>query len=169
MEIKTIIAVVATLGMLGFPSQCITTTPESVGEDRKQSSMGKLKAVVESGRVARQRGVDTVFFGRGEGKVCATWRYVPKNGGDCECGAAVGNDIICHEGNDSVEVLRCYCITYDNKNHSQVIGGCLYSCFEGGYQSYYKLDQDVCAKYNRAGQLCVSALATLHRQYIHTT
>ena len=170
MKIKAIISAVAALAVLdaSFPAQCMLSDNDisyqraAAGsprldkiEDKKQST---FKTVAEFNRAARQR---RMVSGSGENTSCATWRYIPKNSSDCTCGTARGKEVSCRGTNSSVGVLRCYCITHDDSEQFLVVGGCMYSCFEGHhYQSSYYVKPDpsqlnqVCEKYNRKGQLC---------------
>ena len=170
MKIKAIVSAVAALAVLdaSFPAQCMLSDNDisyqraAAGsprldkiEDKKQST---FKTVAEFNRAARQR---RMVSGSGENTSCATWRYIPESSSHCKCGSSIAKEISCTGVNNTVGVLRCYCITYDSSDQFLLTGGCLYSCFESdGYQSYYNVSPDpsqlhkVCKKYSRMGQLC---------------
>lgn len=167
MKIKAIIGIVASLAVLNLPAQCILLSNgtayqraaagslQLATEDKKQSI---FSAESEFSQVARQ---SRMVPGSDANTSCATWRYIPKNSSDCTCGSAPGKEVSCSGVDTPVNVLRCYCITYDSSNQTLVIGGCMYSCFEDHhYQSFYPVSPNlsevnhVCKGFNRIGQLC---------------
>ena len=141
------------LAIVVFPAQCIaeslyrfaTTGPTQLAVEAKSGSEMK------SGQAP---------FRSSEIKNCSLHTWFFKNGTNYQCGGSVGARVKCPENEDgNVRVLPCYCITYDSKNQSLLLGGCLYTCLE--HDSYYnlphcpsQLNENLCAKYYRMGQLC---------------
>ena len=80
----------------------------------------------------------------------------------CECGSELGLTVHCSSETQQVEVLICYCMTYNKESASFVVGMCIYSCFFGN--TYYPIPNHVNAntttcsddrvQFHRDGQLC---------------
>ena len=89
-----------------------------------------------------------------------TWFFpAPNDDSICECGSTLGNKVKCNNETKEVDILDCYCMTYSEENHSQVVGQCLYGCsHESQYHSLpsniSQLNEKVCGWLNREGQLC---------------
>ena len=94
------------------------------------------------------------------------WFY-PKNSSNgstvCECGSPVGYTVRCSTESQQLEVLVCYCMTYNKETASFVVGMCFYACFFAN--TYYTIPRWVNATYQNAflcnslhfhrdGQLC---------------
>ena len=99
---------------------------------------------------------------------CPPWFIFNKTSGTCKCGDALGGLVSCNdeEGQESIGVVECYCMT-PTKNHGVVVGGCFYNCEDSGHlfsRDYiYRpmplntslLSSVMCEKrFNRAGRLC---------------
>ena len=95
---------------------------------------------------------------------CPLWFIQTERNGTtvCECGDEWGGIIKCEERSQQVFLLSCYCVTHsEDKNNTAVLGACFYNCFHGEIGSHQilpsnlsELDDSVCKKYNRKGQLC---------------
>ena len=92
------------------------------------------------------------------------WFYPKKttNGSAiCECSSALGWIVKC-PNETQLQVLTCYCMTYNEDSAVYVVGLCFYACFVG--QAYYtipskvnnatELNKFLCGSYHRDGQLC---------------
>ena len=97
---------------------------------------------------------------------CSRPWFYPKNSSNgstvCECGSPVGYTVQCSTESQQLQVLVCYCMTYNKETASYVVGMCFYACFFGN--SYYTIprwanttnqNSVVCNRYfHRDGQLC---------------
>ena len=81
----------------------------------------------------------------------------------CECGSALEGIVQCTNYETQLQVLACYCMTYNEDSDGYVVGLCYYSCFPAGHMAYYSIPSQVnatelntfqCGDYHRAGQLC---------------
>ena len=91
------------------------------------------------------------------------WFYPKKttNGSAiCECGSALGWIVKC-PNETQLQVLDCYCMTYNEDSAAYVVGFCYYACFP--FSPYYTIPSQVnatelntfeCGDYHRDGQLC---------------
>ena len=94
------------------------------------------------------------------------WFY-PKNSSNgstvCECGSRIGYTVRCPTESQQLQVLVCYCMTYNKETASFVVGMCFYACFFAN--TYYPILMRVNATYQNAfvcnrlhlhrdGQLC---------------
>ena len=100
---------------------------------------------------------------------CPPWwnlTYVFENGSIvCKCDDDIGGIIKCTDSYDHYQtsLLPCFCMTHAKRDPNRtVVGYCLYACFQHR-PYYYKLSQKssdlndvVCSKLNRKGQLCGS-------------
>ena len=97
---------------------------------------------------------------------CSRPWFYPKNSSNgstvCECGSPVGNAVQCPT-ESQLQVLVCYCMTYNKETASFVVGMCFYACFFGN--TYYTIPRwvnatnqnaVVCSRlhFHRDGQLC---------------
>ena len=106
---------------------------------------------------------DNILFDM-ESSLCSnTWFLKHKDNSTCECGSSLGQKIECNSTTRQVKLLHCFCMTHNEEDDSEVVGGCIYSCVPGVYGSgvYYSLppnrshlNEGVCGHYNRDGQLC---------------
>ena len=78
----------------------------------------------------------------------------------CECGNALGWSVQC-TNETQLQVLNCYCMTYNEDSAAYVLGSCYYTCFLG--RIYYSVPSQVnstelnifmCGGYHRDDQLC---------------
>ena len=98
---------------------------------------------------------------------CSRPWFYPKNSTNgstvCECGSRIGNIVQCSTECQQLEVLVCYCMTYNKETASFVVGMCFYACFFGN--TYYPIpmwvnatnqNAFVCSDlhFHRDGQLC---------------
>ena len=91
------------------------------------------------------------------------WVYPKKttNGSAiCKCGSALGSIVRC-PNETQLQVLSCYCMTYNEDSAAYVVGLCYYGCFFA--EVYYSIPSKVnttdlntilCGDYHRDGQLC---------------
>ena len=99
---------------------------------------------------------------------CSRPWFYPKNSSNgstvCECGNPVGYTVHCPNESQPLQVLVCYCMTYNKETASFVVGMCFYACFFTN--TYYTIPKRVNATnlnaflcnghlhYHRDGQLC---------------
>ena len=97
---------------------------------------------------------------------CSQPWFYPKNTTDgsviCECGSALGHAVRCPNANETkLQVLACYCMTYNEASAAFCVGKCYYGCFLA--ETYYSVPSQVnatelntflCGNYYRDGQLC---------------
>ena len=78
----------------------------------------------------------------------------------CECGSDLGYVIRCDGVSGQVELLKNYCMTYDNDNISLVVEKCYFPSNHSSGSRWYSLPSDPyllnqrCDEYGRTGQLC---------------
>jgi len=99
---------------------------------------------------------------------CPTWFVFNRTSSKCECGDNLNGLVSCNdqEGQESIAVLDCYCMT-PSKSHDIVVGQCFYNCEDSRHvfsKDYiYRrmplntslLNSVMCEKrFNRAGRLC---------------
>ena len=96
------------------------------------------------------------------------WFY-PNNGSNgsvvCECGSELGGVVKCNNETKELQVLLCYCMTYNVLSDTYFVGTCIYACFST-YNTLYsvpsrvngtELNAFMCggnAHFHREGQLC---------------
>ena len=99
---------------------------------------------------------------------CSRSWFYPKDSSNgstvCECGSPVGYTVQCPTESQALQVLVCYCMTYNKETASFVVGMCFYACFFGN--TYYTIPKRVNATnlnaflcnghlhFHRDGQLC---------------
>ena len=98
---------------------------------------------------------------------CSRPWFYPKNSSNgstaCECGSPVGYTVRCSTESQQLQVLVCYCMTYNRETASFVVGMCFYACFFAN--TYYPTPRWVNAtnqntflcnslNFHRDGQLC---------------
>ena len=98
---------------------------------------------------------------------CSRPWFHPKNSSNgstvCECGSRIGHTVRCSAKCQSLQVLVCYCMTYNKETASFVVGMCFYACFFAN--TYYPIPRWVNATninsvvcnglhFHRDGQLC---------------
>ena len=90
-------------------------------------------------------------------------KYTTNGSAVCECGSALEGivHVQCTHYEAQLQVLDCYCMTYNEDSDGYVVGLCSYSCFRG--RLYYTIPREVnatelntfqCGDYHRDGQLC---------------
>ena len=57
---------------------------------------------------------------------CNTWFH--KEHGKCVCGDSAGGVVKCDPQTMSVELLQCFCMTYNSETEETVVGACNYGC-----------------------------------------
>ena len=113
---------------------------------------------------------NTTVFCRTTDATCPPWFVSVKENGSvvgCKCGDSLGNVVQCRRSsrNNCCEayLLHCYCMTYNEDTNTTVVGHCLHTCLaETNVRQWYsqlpgdpmQLDDAMCGKYNRTGQLC---------------
>ena len=98
-------------------------------------------------------------------KKCPIWQQKDKTG-NCVCDFDLANTVICKERPYSLQLLSCYCMTSNSEGNKILVGSCQYTCqrTEKGYVYYFpihantssQLNEFMCSRYNRQGQLCGS-------------
>ena len=98
---------------------------------------------------------------------CSRPWFYPKNSSNgstvCECGSQIGFTVRCSTKSQQLQVLVCYCMTYNKEMASYVVGMCFYACFFAN--TYYPIPRRVNATninsvvcnglhFHRDGQLC---------------
>ena len=142
------------------------TSQKSVDVLKNSSSNTTLQAV--DAISLRQ---PTLFHSDGASKEheysCSRPWFYPKNSSNgstvCECGSPVGYTVQCSTESQPLQVLVCYCMTYNKETASFVVGMCFYACFYAN--TYYTIPMWVNATnqnaflcnglhFHRDGQLC---------------
>ena len=81
----------------------------------------------------------------------------------CECGSALGGIVQCTNYETQLQVLSCYCMTYDEDSDGYIVGLSYYGCHPTGHMAYNSIPSQVnatelntfqCGDYHRDGQLC---------------
>ena len=94
---------------------------------------------------------------------CPVWQERNATG-NCSCSVNLKDIVICKEPN-RLSLMSCYCMTNGNNT---VVGPCQYTCrrTENGYVFYFpihalndEIDQFMCKRYKRKGQMCGSCEA----------
>ena len=108
----------------------------------------------------KNHSVNTGYVDTWENSTCSnTWFFTKQfaNGSiACECGSDLGLVISCDGASGQVELLEHYCMTYDTRNISLVVGQCYFAYKLTGYYRYTLPDDPSLLKqdYGRTGQLC---------------
>ena len=114
-----------------------------------------LMAGAMTSMMAERQGENTELKYATSGELCPPW-FISING-SCVCGDSLEGIVNCDQTNQQVQVLNCYCITYNELEKTVVSGACIYGCFHTSYYSFPKnisgLNQ-ICTEANRVGQLC---------------
>ena len=77
----------------------------------------------------------------------------------CECGSRIGHTVQCPTECQQLQVLVCYCMTYNKETASYVVGMCFYACFFTS--TYYPIPRRVNAT-NHNAFVCKRYRYTLH-------
>ena len=90
---------------------------------------------------------------------CPTWMYRENNSSACQCGNDTKGAVKCNAKLNTVSLLDCHCMTYDNDSNSVVTGECFYgyqigSVYQNLPSDVLKLNEFMCGKLNRDGRLC---------------
>ena len=89
---------------------------------------------------------------------CPPW-FEPFNG-TCKCGDSVDGIVNCDETLQESAIIGCYCMTYNERTGTVVVGACLYNCVKRDSlyhqmpKTLEKLNNEMCGDFNRDGQLC---------------
>lgn len=92
--------------------------------------------------------------------VCPTWMYrINDNHSTCQCGSDLNGIVKCNKMLNTVSVLDCHCISYDEQHNRLVAGSCFYGCRLGSVYKPLPLDvtqvnNEMCGKLNRDGLQC---------------
>ena len=97
---------------------------------------------------------------------CPLWREMVRDG-ECTCSYNLENTVFCREPDD-LQLYSCFCMTYNTNNNKTCVGSCQYTCQRTGYgyalyfpiavNSTSQLNEFMCRRYNRQGQLCGSCV-----------
>lgn len=80
---------------------------------------------------------------------------------ECVCGKHLEDFVTCSQGN--VTLKACFCMTEDQHHKQIVVGNCPYYCdspLELSHVQGKELDDSMCKKWNRTGQLCAKCRET---------
>ena len=100
-----------------------------------------------------------------------TWFYHPQKGDqECVCGADLGGAVSCNNTTQEVAVLAWFCMSYDNKDNTTVVGNCiiLHNILYFSRKKYVKVPQyvseleEACHSFNRRGRLCGQCRENFH-------
>ena len=97
--------------------------------------------------------------------LCPSWQYCA-SAGYCRCGETPHGIIQC-EGDNSLKILAYFCVTYDYRTNTTLLGSCLYNSQRHEFHYLYslygnyplhasELSEVFCGKFNRQGSLCGS-------------
>ena len=78
-----------------------------------------------------RQGENTELSYATSGELCPPW-FISING-SCVCGDSLEGIVNCDQTNQQVQVLNCYCITYNELEKTVVSGACIYGCFHTSY------------------------------------
>lgn len=101
---------------------------------------------------------------------CRVWFSYNTTSNRCECGSRLGGVVDCDSANMRVSLLYCYCMTYNKRDDTVVVGACAAMCTRKNTpdcQSFNQiqtneseeLDDEMCSGLHRTGQLCGSCVA----------
>ena len=92
-----------------------------------------------------------------DNSTCPPW--TTSSNGTCECGDSLEGAVKCESKMGVQAVLKCFCMTFENKSNMTVLGSCMYTC--NGVSTHYNISartpQDLdkfCRKYSRTGVMC---------------
>ena len=93
-------------------------------------------------------------------KECPTWTY--RQDKHCKCGHYLHDVVICDNETMTVQLMKCYCITFSDTTNVEVVGNCVLTCgLSSSIRTYYTVPRDAstvedytCRRYNRHGQMC---------------
>lgn len=103
------------------------------------------------------------------GKECPVWFFTNNTINRCQCGKDLHGVVDCDPTTMTVSLLYCYCMTYNNQSNETVVGACTAMCARRktpNCQSFNELqtnetqdlNEEVCGRFNRTGQLCGSCM-----------
>ena len=95
---------------------------------------------------------------------CPLWQDINYSTGDCDCGSELQEIVVCQNQPYILQLHDCYCMTYSNKT---LVGSCQYTCQRLHSENYFdilvnttsQINEFMCGKYNRQGQLCGSCVS----------
>ena len=98
---------------------------------------------------------------------CPPWQVRNKTG-ICKCVIGDIQSIVkCRDEPYSLQLLECFCMTYYTETNQSLVGSCQYTCerrknghfFDITVDTCFKLNERMCSRYKRQGQLCGSCIA----------
>ena len=98
---------------------------------------------------------------------CPPWQVRNKTG-ICKCVIGdIHGIVMCRDEPYSLQLFQCFCMTYYTETNQSLVGSCQYTCdrhmnghfFDITVGSSLKLNEMMCSKYKRQGQLCGSCIA----------
>ena len=98
---------------------------------------------------------------------CLPWQVRNKTG-ICKCVIGDIQGIVrCRDEPYSLQLFQCFCMTYYTETNQSLVGSCQYTCdrhtnghfFDITVNSSLKLNERMCSRYKRQGQLCGSCIA----------
>ena len=98
---------------------------------------------------------------------CLPWQVRNKTG-ICKCVIGDIQGIVrCRDEPYSLQLFQCFCMTYYTDTNQSLVGSCQYTCdrhtnghfFDITVNSSLKLNERMCSRYKRQGQLCGSCIA----------
>ena len=99
---------------------------------------------------------------------CLPWQVRNRTTGICKCMLGNIQGIVqCTNEPYDLRLFECFCMTYYTETNQLLVGSCQYTCEreKNGYffdiivDSSLKLNEMVCSRYKRQGQLCGSCIA----------
>ena len=91
---------------------------------------------------------------------CPPWYYISEDGNGCVAGKSVDNAVTINPTTMQASIKHFSCMTKDNNSNVTVLGGCMYSALNRGWDviplpcNVSELEDYMCAGLNREGQLC---------------
>ena len=98
---------------------------------------------------------------------CPPWQVRNKTG-ICKCVIGDIQSIVkCRDEPYSLQLFECFCMTYYTDTNQSLVGSCQYTCDRQKYGHFFditvdtsfKLNESMCSRYKRQGQLCGSCIA----------
>ena len=99
---------------------------------------------------------------------CPPWQVRNRTTGICKCVFGDIQGIVkCRDEPYSLQLFQCFCMTYYTETNQSLVGSCQYTCarhrdgyfFDITVDSSLRLNESMCSRYKRQGQLCGSCIA----------
>ena len=98
---------------------------------------------------------------------CPLWQNRNTSTGRCTCESnSLDGIVICRDKPYNLELYECFCMSFNTVTNLTLVGSCQYTCNKESHGYYWditvntssRVDQQICSKYKRQGQLCGSCI-----------